>query len=141
MSVAVQTQSQYNNLMHRETTLITTNRLRQLLIQHRIKQILARIAEELGFVIPYDPMLGSLGLTISRLLLKMVNLSLNRRQIILFSKNSLKKTQTQEIRQLKQFITMVAEAKLVRRTSNYIRRWGYLRLCPTKVYTIIKNIL
>jgi hypothetical protein len=38
--------------------------------------------------------------------LKMVNLSLNRRLIIKFSKNSSRKTQTQEIKQLKQFIIM-----------------------------------
>lgn len=105
ISVAVQTLSQYNNLMHREAAKITISRQHSQLIRHRIRGTIARTAELLGFVIPYDSMQGRLGLT-TRLLLKMVNLSLNRRLIIKFSKNSSRKTQTQEIKQLKQFIIM-----------------------------------
>jgi len=138
--VAVQTLSQYNNLMHREAAKITTSRQFNQLIRHRIRGTIARTAELLGFVIPYDSMQGRLGPT-TRLLQKMVNLSLNRRLIIKFSKNSSRKTQTQEIKQLKQFIIMGMEAKLVRRTNKFIRRWAYLRLFPTKVYTITRNIL
>ena len=111
----------------------------QQLIKLRIRATLARTAEVLGSAILYDSMQGRLGQT-TRLLLKMVNLSLNRRPIIKFSKNSLRKTLTQEIKQLKQFIIMGVEAKLVRRTNKYTRRWAYLRLCPIKVFTITRNI-
>jgi len=138
--VAVQTLSQYNNLMHREAAKITISRQLSQLIRHRIRGTIARTAELLGFVIPYDSMQGRLGLT-TRLLLKMVKLSLNRRLIIKFSKNSSRKTQTQEIKQLKQFIIMEVGAKLVRRTNKYTRRWAYLKLCPIKVFTITRNTL
>ena len=138
--VAVQTLSLYNNLMQQEATLIATSRLLQHLIQHRIKLPLPRIAEVHGFVILYDLIQGRRRLArITRLLMIIIKLSLYRLQIILCSKNSSKKTQTQEIKQLKQFITIV-QAKLPRRTNNYTRLRAYLKLWQIKVFTITKNI-